>query len=76
MNWTRSLMIGLGFGAAVGVFMCYIALDHSPQGEFADPETGAFTSDLYVLFAVSSAFIGLPIALVLGVASHFMRCGD
>ena len=76
MNWMRSLMIGLGLGAAVGLWICSIALDHNPQGEFADPETGAFTSDLYVLFASWTAFIGLPIALALGVASHFMRRGN
>lgn len=76
MSWIRSLLVGLAMGAAVALWICSIALDHNPQGEFADSETGAFTRDLYILFAAWTAFIGLPVGVALGIARYFMRRSD
>ena len=76
MRWLYPLLGGLAVGAMVAVLMCYIALDHNPQGEFADPETGAFTSDLYVLFGVYTAVVGLPTAALLAAIGLFRRDGD
>ena len=76
MTWVRCLLVGLAVGAMVAIWICYIALDHNPQGEFADPETGAFTSDLYKLFAAWTAMVGLPIAALLALIRLATRRSD
>ena len=73
MTWRGALAIGLTIGAAIGILMCFIAIDHNPQGEFADPETGAWTGNLVELFAVYTAMVGLPIAALLALLGYLSR---
>jgi hypothetical protein len=72
----RWLLAGLAVGAVVAACICWIALDHNPQGEFADPETGAFTRHLYALFAVWTATIGLPLGAILALIESLRRRRD
>ncbi len=66
----RHLFIGMLLLAAVpAVLVALIALDHNPQEEFYNNETGAFTSDIYVLFGACWLIFASP-ALVVGAIYH------
>jgi hypothetical protein len=63
LGW--SILIGMMLGLVVAMVICAIALDHNPQGEFADLRTGGFTPDLYRLFGLTGAIVGAPVAIIL-----------
>lgn len=35
------VIVSMGVGLSLGIWMCVVALDHNPQGEFRDLQTGA-----------------------------------
>lgn len=67
MSLRSSFLMGIVVGVCAGILVCGMALDHNPQGEFADYETGAYTADLYRLFAVRAMVVGVPIAAFLAL---------
>ncbi|MCW3838058.1 hypothetical protein ACFQ1E_18845 [Sphingomonas canadensis] len=76
------LVAGLLSGMLAAGVMCAIALDHNPQGEFADPATGAWvTGNLVPLAAIWFGVVFAPFAAValtgfLIVRIAAMRDGD
>ncbi|HST01166.1 MAG TPA: hypothetical protein VLJ84_05860 [Usitatibacter sp.] len=76
MSPGKSLLTGLVVGALIALFVRSAALDHNPQGEFADTVTGAYTSDLYNLFAAWMVVVGVPIAIFLSVIGWLLRRAD
>jgi uncharacterized protein YneF (UPF0154 family) len=72
----KSLLAGLALGALVAVFICHVALDHNPQGEFADTVTGAYTAELYKLFAVWTLVTGLAAGLFIALLAYLWRADD
>jgi hypothetical protein len=56
-------------GAVVGLLPVYIAVEHNPQGEFINHETGAVNyADLSVLFLSGFALSSLGAGLLLAAA--------
>jgi hypothetical protein len=55
---------------------CAIALDHNPQGEFADLATGRWTENLFRLFVAIAVMVGGPLATVLTVIGFLRRRAD
>ena len=76
MSLGKSLLTGLLIGALVAFFMCHAALTENPQGEFADLVTGAYTQDLYRLFAVWMLVVGLTAGLFLALIGYLRRADD
>jgi uncharacterized membrane protein YeaQ/YmgE (transglycosylase-associated protein family) len=76
MSFGRSLLVGLAIGAVAGMLLGAIALDHNPQGEFADPVTGAYTANLYRLFGITAALVGAPITGLLTLIGFLRRAPD
>lgn len=72
MRIGRAILIGLIVGAIVGLAFCAMALDHNPQGEFADLETGRYTAELYWLIGIMSAMVAVPTIAFLTVI-EFLR---
>ena len=73
MSLGKSVFFGLCCGALLALWICSIALDHNPQGEFADVKTGAYTSDLYVLFAAWTGISGICVAAILALVGVLRR---
>lgn len=76
MSFGRSLFAGLAIGVLAGILVCTIAVDHNPQGEFADPVTGAYTANLFRLFGLATALVGVPITALLTLIGFLRRAGD
>lgn len=80
LSWcvVASVIVGLAVGGA----MCTIALDHNPQGEFRNIDSGAIEWPhllmLGVVWAAPTAFAVFPIAAILGVIWHNLapKAGD
>jgi cytochrome bd-type quinol oxidase subunit 2 len=71
-----SIVIGLVLGLIAGAVVCGIALDHNPQGEFADAGNGRYTDDLYALFGITAAMVAVPVATLLTVIGFLRRRTD
>ena len=68
MRLGKYLLIAALIAAIPAVFLSYVALQHNPQGEFADTFTGDWTPALFQLFFVSWAIFALfvvPVALAI-----------
>ncbi|WP_343519331.1 hypothetical protein [Sphingomonas sp.] len=76
MSFGRSLLVGLMIGGLAGLLLCSIALDHNPQGEFADLVTGAYTANLYRLFGIAAALAGIPVTFLLTLIGFLRRAPD
>lgn len=50
-----------------------IALDHNPQGEFADPLTGAFTDNLYIVVGLWWAFFAILLMVPVTLFYYLVR---
>jgi len=72
----KALLAGLALGALVAVFVCHVALDHNPQGEFADTVTGVYTAELYKLFALWTLVTGLVAGLFIALLGYLWRADD
>ena len=76
MRLAAKLLICACFGAVVALPFGYMALDHNPQGEFADTMTGAYTADLYTLVGIMWGLAALPPMALLLVAAIVRRLID
>jgi hypothetical protein len=74
MRWIGIIFVLL-VSMVPAFLMCLAALDHNPQGEFADPITGAYTADLYILFLFWWVPFGL-IALLSSAAILYLTRSD
>lgn len=80
MKLKNAILISLAFGAALGGYMVYVALQHNPQMEFFDPATHEiFWDNLLPIFffwfvpATFIAFLPLGSLYLLGKVSKMGR---
>lgn len=72
MKLRAQILICALFAAIPAVAVGNMALDHNPQGEFANPD---YTDDLYLLVAITWALFALP-AMGLAALIEFGRRSD
>jgi len=65
VSFGRSLLVGVVLGLLLAWVVGGMMLANNNQGEFADTATGAWTPHFWMLMAIFTAVVAVPVTLLL-----------